>query len=364
MKKIRVLSSLCLVIQLFPVAVYGFVQADLESLLSTNECIRCDLSGADLSGKTLTKAKLDGANLTGADLTNTILRMADLQEVNFRNANLTFTVFEAADLYKANFDGANLEGTVFDGAYLVETIFGGETLVRDTSKEVLTKDPASGDIAVVKDTIKEQQVSKKIADGPRQGQNIASTEPMLTVLDVEALPALKSRDMGQSVKSLTQVPQGLGGDPSRYAPNPILNITGFKPLEAEPAVEEDSVNPNSPMSKDDLLDQVGDTQMCVGCDFSGMDLADKKFKGIYLEGGKFEGANLEGANLQSANLKGANLRNANLRGADLRNADLYKADLSGADLSGADLKDTLVAGANLAGANLQGTVLSQEPVAQ
>nr|MBF0222660.1 pentapeptide repeat-containing protein [Desulfobulbaceae bacterium] len=364
MKKLCVLSSLWLVVHLFSVTVYGFDQVALETLLSTNECLRCDLTGADLSGRTLTKAKLEGSNLAGANLSNTILRMADLQGADFRNADLTFTVFEAADLYKANFDGANLEGTVFDGAYLVDAVFSAATIARATGQEASMEKLTVEEPVQINVETAEQQYRAKVAEVPvTQVEERDSTEAVLTATDVERMPVIENRAIGQGIESLIQVPEGAGGDPSRYAPNPVLNITGFRPLKEEVAnvAEMESL---SPLSKDDLLDKVGDTQMCVGCDFSGMNLADKKLKGLYLEGGRFEGANLEGANLQSANLKGANLRNANLKGADLRKADLYKADLSGADLSGADLEDALVLGANLSGANLEGTVLSQGPVIQ
>jgi hypothetical protein len=54
---------------------YAFKQSDLEQLLRTKQCPRCNLSGVDFEGNwhlvnaNLEKANLAGANLTGIDLT-------------------------------------------------------------------------------------------------------------------------------------------------------------------------------------------------------------------------------------------------------------------------------------------------------
>lgn len=103
----------------------------IQQLLSTNECSRCDLnkaglvyaeltganlsatsliqanlSHADLSAANLTQAQLNGATLFGADLTGADLRGANLQGADLREAILT----------NANLEGANLDGTSLLGA--------------------------------------------------------------------------------------------------------------------------------------------------------------------------------------------------------------------------------------------------------
>ena len=50
---------------------FGYSESDLQKLLSTKECVGCDLSGADLSGLDLKEADLTGADLKGANLKNT-----------------------------------------------------------------------------------------------------------------------------------------------------------------------------------------------------------------------------------------------------------------------------------------------------
>ena len=351
MKKRHILLSCGIVSLLMPVLGYGFEQADLDTLLRTNECVSCDLTEANLAGKTLTKAKLNGVDLTGANLTNTILRMADLAGANFTNADLTHTVFEAADLYKANFEGANFDGTIFDGAYIVGALFDGELSVKGQDTHV-SKVDVEPEVPVA---LKGQKVAQGSIAKPG-AEVVARVEFVPPSVGAVLLSASDSAALDQSINALIQLPGGVGINPNRYMPDPSLNIKGFKPLVEDDESEADGVKTMFPLSKNDLLDQVDDSQMCVGCDFASMDLAGTKFKAIYLEGVNFEGANLEGVNFREANLKGANLRNANLKNADLREADLYKADLAGANLAGADLRDALLAGADLTGATLDGAM--------
>ena len=76
--------------------------ADLQKLKDTNECIDCDLSGADLSL----------ANLIGADLSG-----ADLWRADLRGANLSNATLNGAELLNAYMQGAILcNTTVPDGS--------------------------------------------------------------------------------------------------------------------------------------------------------------------------------------------------------------------------------------------------------
>jgi Pentapeptide repeats (8 copies) len=141
----------CAVIQLgiIPTA-YAYNPADLRTLMATNKCVGCDLSGADLSRKqlvnadlqaanlvganlaatNLTSAKLGGANLTGANLTSTnltgaILQAASLIDVNFASTNLTRTDLSYANLVNTNFKSAILTNTDLAGANLALADFTG-----------------------------------------------------------------------------------------------------------------------------------------------------------------------------------------------------------------------------------------------
>jgi len=64
---------------------YAFKQSDLEQLLRTKQCPRCNLSGVDFEGNWhLVNANLEKANLAGANLTG-----IDLEKANLAGANLT-----------------------------------------------------------------------------------------------------------------------------------------------------------------------------------------------------------------------------------------------------------------------------------
>ncbi len=102
--------------------------------------------------------------------------------------------------------------------------------------------------------------------------------------------------------------------------------------------------------KQALVEQLLDTDACVECDLSGVDLSGKRLKEVDLERANLSGADLSDTNLSGANLKGADLSGANLREADLSEADLYKADLTGADLTGADLSEAATDSADFTGA--------------
>ena len=86
------------------------------------------LRGADLSGKNLTGARLEGmdmrgadlssSNLTGARLTGTDLSHADLSGANLTGARLDGANLSGADLAGANLTGARLVGATMEGADL------------------------------------------------------------------------------------------------------------------------------------------------------------------------------------------------------------------------------------------------------
>jgi len=91
----------------------AFNPADLEKLMKTRMCSRCDLSGAslreaNLGGADLSEANLAGANLSGADLNGAALRAANLSGANLSGANLS-----GAHLSRANLSGANLSGAMW-----------------------------------------------------------------------------------------------------------------------------------------------------------------------------------------------------------------------------------------------------------
>ena len=129
------------------------INANVETLLLTKSCIRCDLRGVKLVNLTLknliiTGADLSDANLSGgtfeiADFVNTNLARTDLSgsvligarisNTNFRKANLTNTNLDGADLRfadlrDANLSNTNLRNANMDGASLDRASMGGTTM--------------------------------------------------------------------------------------------------------------------------------------------------------------------------------------------------------------------------------------------
>jgi uncharacterized protein YjbI with pentapeptide repeats len=89
---------------------------NLTRLFDQAQCLGCDLSGLDLSGKNLKSVDLEKANLTGCNLELVILDNANLKEAILRNANLRKASLHNAELSGADLTGANVDGAVFGNA--------------------------------------------------------------------------------------------------------------------------------------------------------------------------------------------------------------------------------------------------------
>jgi uncharacterized protein YjbI with pentapeptide repeats len=103
--------------------VYGFDHTDVDKLMETKQCPRCDLSEANLGGlkvpgKDLDRANLSKANLNQADLSKTDMSGADLSGANLSGANLSEADLSGTDLSGADLSGADITKTNLDGAKL------------------------------------------------------------------------------------------------------------------------------------------------------------------------------------------------------------------------------------------------------
>ena len=88
---------------LFTSSGFGFDNAHLQKLNSTNKCEKCDLSSANLANLDMYGANLPGANLAGANLADT----------SFNDANLTDANMKGANIKGANFSGAKLSNAIW-----------------------------------------------------------------------------------------------------------------------------------------------------------------------------------------------------------------------------------------------------------
>ena len=111
----------------------------VSTIVDTDKCAGCDLSGAnffdadlrevDLSGAILDDAILSDANLADANLSGASLKNADLSKANLEGANLsgadlTGAILINAKLKNANLDGANLENADLAGTKLANAVPG------------------------------------------------------------------------------------------------------------------------------------------------------------------------------------------------------------------------------------------------
>lgn len=91
---------------------------NVTTLISTNACKNCDLTGADLDNATLTFADLSGADLTDAILTNVDLFESTLTGTNFSGADMSEGDFRGSEMTYADLSDTNLSGAYFSSAQL------------------------------------------------------------------------------------------------------------------------------------------------------------------------------------------------------------------------------------------------------
>jgi len=369
---------------------------NLEKLKKTNSCRGCDLSGL-----TINRTNLAGADLEGADLSKTKFFLSNLSGANMRNANLKGASFGGSDLGEADLRGADLRGTSLEGAYLEETLLDGEFVtakpyedigVPDVEKQVYVpnpekskKSPETRDVKVAapSEIVKLPPSEKKpdtadqlktTADGHQPNAPMAKKAVPVRQAIVEPQESADKQVMAEPVgvpepETATAAPNGTKtGKPSSSPDSmPKKVVEARKPPPIPPAevkieevqsvkangkkkvggAAESDVNLAAVKSKQDRLARLLNEDKCLGCDLSGLDLSGKNLKDVDLERANLSDCNLERVILDKANLKGAVLQNAVLRMASLKNADLYKADLSGADLSGANVQGAKLDNAKL-----------------
>ncbi len=119
----------------------------------------------------------------------------------------------------------------------------------------------------------------------------------------------------------------------------------------------------------DAVQQLLETNACVGCNLEEVNLHEADLRGADLRGANLVGSNLYRTNLEGALLTGANLEEAylgyaNLSGADLSatnlsHAKIYYTQMVGTNLQAADVHRTWIESSNLQFANLLDTNFSK-----
>jgi len=108
----------------------AFDKKDLAKLKKTNQCIRCDLSNLSKAHLHRAKLKLSGADLSGANLSRAKLGGANLTKAKLRGANLTKAKLFGANLTKATLSRAKLGGANLTWAKLTRADLSGANLTK------------------------------------------------------------------------------------------------------------------------------------------------------------------------------------------------------------------------------------------
>lgn len=247
---------------------YPDTSAQVQQLLDTNACLRCDLRGADLREADLDRANLEGANLEGADLTEAELNRAYLVGANLDKAilidadldesKLISASLDAADLTEARLIGANLTSASLQAANLSQAALDAPTLMPNANLK-----------------------GANLSGASLKGVNLAGAN-----LENANLEGANLRDF-----LFTYAASAFSTGAGQFSGGEIL---------------------------------VG---LLVGTDQN----KTFRFK-TNLNGANLTSANLSQSNLKDATIVGANFSNANLSEADLEDVDLTSGNLCGATL--------------------------------
>jgi uncharacterized protein YjbI with pentapeptide repeats len=203
------------------------VQENIDSLVMTNTCVDCNLTGADLN-----RLNMSGADLRGADLSNATFFLADLSDANLSGAILRGTVFAGADLAGADLRQADLRGVKMAGAYLVGSKFDG------SFSEVSVSDDSARLEPIEKTYIPDDSVPKKAPD--KQQVNIAERR------DFGPVPPQLNPSAGSAAEMKGDSPVDTSA-PAKKTSSPPENIV----------VQHENIEPADKNNKQDLiLDQV------------------------------------------------------------------------------------------------------------
>ena len=126
------LTALTVAASLMASGASAFDPAHLQKLKDTNECMACDLTGANLNRQILLETNLSGADLSGADLSGAALLEATLIEANLSGANLSGALMFEVDLTDADLIGADLTGADLSGTDLGRVTMKGVILCNTT----------------------------------------------------------------------------------------------------------------------------------------------------------------------------------------------------------------------------------------
>ena len=423
-----VLGVLCLLFfSLAPMlcfaAVSVEVQENIDTLVRTNKCVDCNLSGAELN-----RLDLSGADLRGADLSGATFFLADLSNADLRGAKMNGTQLGGADLADADLRQADLRGVKIAGAYLVgarvDGTFSDVSVTDEQGFQSVTEKTYIPDDAVSKKAAQQKNVTigdrrdfgpvppqidqarKVSADKQGSGPDQQDAPPVKTVSPVEEL-VVTHEPVGQDAEitapagnhnsSLAgqnqsgQAEESLpGANVSNSAANNVRESAGTVPVEEEMVATIDLNDKTAPVKGDEFserpiaeVDNVqaetkdpeinGDQPMPDQASIeeaAGEVLPDlvvlqkqvaksRKCYACDLAGSDFSGKNLDGGDFEGSDFTGAMLEGADFEDANLKGVSFKNARLKNAKFNGADLYKADFSGADLTGAEFSKTLIDE-----
>lgn len=371
---------------------------NLQTLIQTNSCKGCDLSGLKMN-----RLNLAGADLEGADMSLSSFYLANLSGANLKNCKLNGAIFGGADLGDADLTGADLRGAKLDTAYLVGAAIDGEFVpskpYEDIGVDEVEKEAYVDDQTKPKKSPQESEVSvaprRDISETPpaMQPKVAAEVEPAIEKIEeiVEKVdePAPETVvPVAPQAKKVSNVQPVIVEEKKQEKSLPALEPAkkAMKPaaIEKENVIEQEDVVVPKEEDKEqaetgNVKEEAAEPKVTVAPIASAKDpVAEKPVKEVEkqvqtvvdsskmaageamkqatdaiedLASDKAKRDNLSKL-LDDNRCYGCDLSGLDLSGKDLEGADLEKADLSGANLEKADLEE-----ANLKGANLTNAIL-------
>ncbi len=291
---------------LFVCQIKAYEQKDLDRLLKTGNCPKCDLRWSTLKDKNLKSADLQEADLRDSNLNYTNLTNANLHGAKLKRSNLESAVFTGANMENADLTDANTMRIKLQGANLKNAIL--ERVELDFHPQHFQK--------LIN--------THKCSDCSLYGADLTNTDLTGAILKNSILKRANLSEANLSGVDLRQA---------------NLEDGILKQVNLEKAKLSNSILKSSKLMQANLKD----------ANLEGSDLTEANLSRANLKNANLRGAKLNGALLINTNLTGANLTNANLRGADLTGALLHKTILKNADIKYSDFSYAKITNSDLMG---------------
>lgn len=111
MEEIKYEKTLLIISALFSINAFAqvnYIPADLDRFEKTNNCQKCDLSGAYIGNENHPSSVVNGTDFSDAIFTLADLTYLMFSGSNFSRANLSNTNLKYSNFSNCNFDGANI----------------------------------------------------------------------------------------------------------------------------------------------------------------------------------------------------------------------------------------------------------------